>query len=100
PMGGGALASLARVDLRDIAPVLSEVSLTVASDVTNPLLGERGAAAVYGPQKGADEDQVRQLDTNLARYADLVEAASARSFRDVPGAGAAGGTTAGLLAIA
>jgi len=94
------LADLATVDLTEIAPVLEEVSLTVASDVTNPLLGERGAAAVYGPQKGADEAQMRELDRNLAHYADVLEAASGRSIRDVPGAGAAGGTTAGLLAIA
>ncbi len=60
--GGGALASLARVDLDDVAPILSEVSLTVASDVTNPLLGEMGAAATYGPQKGATAAQVKQLD--------------------------------------
>jgi glycerate kinase len=100
PFGGGALADLARVDLTDIASVLAEVSLTIASDVSNPLLGERGAAYVYGPQKGANEDQVRQLDANLDHYADLLEAASDRSIRDAPGAGAAGGTTAGLLAIA
>jgi glycerate 2-kinase len=98
--GGGALGRLASVDLNDVALVLGEVSLTVASDVTNPLLGERGAATVYGPQKGADETQVRLLDKNLAHYADLIEAASGRAIRDVPGAGAAGGTTAGLLAIA
>jgi glycerate kinase len=99
-LGGGALAELDHVDLTDVAPVLGEVSLTIASDVTNPLLGERGAATVYGPQKGADELQVRQLDANLRHYADLLEAASGRSIRDEPGAGAAGGTTAGLLAIA
>ena len=98
--GGGALAHLARADLTEVAPILAEVSLTVASDVTNPLLGERGAAAVYGPQKGADEAQVRELDRSLAHYADVLEAASGRAIRDVPGAGAAGGTTAGLLAIA
>lgn len=100
PPGGGGLVALSRVDLREVAPVLAEVSLTIASDVTNPLLGELGAAAVYGPQKGADEEQVRRLDANLAHYADVLEAASGRSIRDVAGAGAAGGTTAGLLAIA
>jgi glycerate kinase len=100
PPGGGALSRLAKVDLTDIAPVLGEVALTIASDVTNPLLGDRGAAAVYGPQKGANAAQVAQLEANLAKYADLLEAASGRAVRDVPGAGAAGGTTAGLLAIA
>ena len=100
PDGGGALGRLATVDLDEMAPVLAEVHLTVASDVTNPLLGSRGAAHVYGPQKGADKKQVRLLNDNLTRYASLLEAASGRDVRDVPGAGAAGGTVAGLLAIA
>ena len=100
PPGGGALADLAEVDLSGLSPVLSEVALTVASDVTNPLLGELGAAAVYAPQKGAHEAQVAALDRALARYADLLEVAAGRRVRDEPGAGAAGGTTFGLLAIA
>ena len=100
PMGGGALERLARVDLSGLAPILAEVELVIASDVTNPLLGELGAAATYGPQKGADPAQVERLDANLAHYADVLEAAVGRSLRDVPGSGAAGGTTAGLLAIA
>lgn len=100
PMGGGALEGVARVDLDGLAPVLGEVSVTVASDVTNPLLGETGAAATYGPQKGADTGQVALLDHALGHYADVLEMAAGRSVRDVPGAGAAGGTTAGLLSIA
>ncbi|HET7677874.1 MAG TPA: glycerate kinase [Candidatus Limnocylindrales bacterium] len=100
PPGGAALAQLARVDLSGLSPTLAEVHLTVASDVTNPLLGERGAAATYGPQKGANEAQVAQLDAALARYADRLEAATGKDVREVAGAGAAGGTTAGLLAIA
>lgn len=100
PGGGGALARLARVDLDGLARVLGEVWLTVASDVTNPLLGETGAASVYGPQKGADEAGVSRLEANLAHYADVLEAATGRPVRDIAGAGAAGGTTAGLLAIA
>jgi len=63
-------------------------------------LGELGAAATYGPQKGAREAQVEQLDLGLARYADVVEAATGRSLRDTIGSGAAGGTTFGLAAIA
>jgi glycerate kinase len=98
--GGGALGDLARVDLAELSPILAEVSLTIASDVRNPLLGKHGAAATYGPQKGATPAQVKTLDANLARYADQLEAASGREVRDTPGAGAAGGTTAGLLAIA
>ena len=100
PPGGGPLSQLASVDPSDIAEVLAEVSVVVASDVTNPLLGELGAAATYGPQKGANAEQVRLLDRNLAHYADVVEAAVGRSLRDEPGSGAAGGTTFGLLAIA
>lgn len=100
PLGGGALDRLARVDLSGLSPVLAEVALTIASDVTNPLLGELGAAATYGPQKGADARQVALLDRDLAHYADALEAAAGRPVRDVPGSGAAGGTTAGLLAIA
>nr|MDQ3555101.1 glycerate kinase [Chloroflexota bacterium] len=100
PMGGGSLDRLARVDLTGVPPILGEVQLIIASDVTNPLLGELGAAATYGPQKGADRPQVARLDANLAHYAEMLEAEVGRSLRDVPGSGAAGGTTAGLLAIA
>jgi glycerate kinase len=98
--GGGALADLARIDLSGLSPSLADVHVTVASDVTNPLLGELGAAATYGPQKGADEAQVAALDRSLQRYAGLLETAAGREFREVPGSGAAGGTTFGLLAIA
>jgi glycerate kinase len=98
--GGGALSRLASVDLDGLAPVLGEVSLTVASDVTNPLLGEAGAAAIYGPQKGATAPRVATLDGALAHFANVVEAAVGKRIRDTPGAGAAGGTGFGLLAIA
>ena len=65
-----------------------------------PAAGRARGRGDYGPQKGADEAQVRELDAALAHYADVLEAACGRTVRDVPGAGAAGGTTAGLLAIA
>ena len=89
--GGGALGRLASVDLSGLPTVLGEVPLTVASDVTNPLLGERGAAATYGPQKGAQPDEVAELDRNLRRYADLWKAASAGrcATRPAPGPPAA-----------
>ncbi len=99
-MGGGALGELARVDLDGLSPVLAEVHMTIASDVSNPLLGPTGAAAIYGPQKGLDAAAVARLDGHLARYADLLRAETGLDVRDVPGAGAAGGTTAALLAIA
>jgi len=76
------------------------VSLTVASDVSNPLLGEHGAAAMYGPQKGATPEQVDRLERNLRRYADVMEGSIGRPLRYEHGTGAAGGSTFGLLAIA
>jgi glycerate kinase len=100
PMGGGGLGDLARVDLDGLSPLLADVQLTIASDVSNPLLGESGAAAIYGPQKGLRPADVARLDGYLSRYADLLESATGLDVRDVPGAGAAGGTTASLFAIA
>ena len=98
--GGGALGRLAHVEMSGLSEVLAEVSLTVASDVTNSLLGAHGAAAIYGPQKGATAAQVAELERNLHRYADVVESAVGRPLRYEPGSGAAGGTTFGLMAIA
>jgi glycerate 2-kinase len=98
--GGRALSRLDSVDLSGIAEVLGEVSITIATDVTNPLLGETGAAATYGPQKGASREQVRELDAGLARLANVLEQATGRRERDTPGAGAAGGTGFALLEIA
>ena len=71
----------------------------VACDVSNPLLGPHGAAATYGPQKGATPDDVVALDAHLAGWADRLEAATGRHERDTPGAGAAGGVGFALLAI-
>jgi glycerate kinase len=98
PEGGAALARLARID-GQTDPRLIRPAIEVACDVTNPLLGPEGASAVYGPQKGATPQIVRELDAALARYADVVEAFIGRRIRDVPGAGAAGGLGAGLLAF-
>jgi glycerate 2-kinase len=95
--GGAALARLDRIDASGLDPRLAEVQLVVASDVTNPLCGPRGAAATYGPQKGADPAAVEELDAALATYGRAIEAATGRLVADLPGAGAAGGTTAGLL---
>jgi glycerate 2-kinase len=93
PRGGAALAALDRVDLSGLHPRLGEARVVVASDVDNPLLGPRGAAAVYGPQKGAGPDDVEILDAALARWADAVARVkpAAEQLRDRPGAGAAGG---------
>ena len=90
--GGGALARLATVDLAPLRD-LSGMEFLLASDVDNPLLGPSGAAAVYGPQKGASPAEVRLLKAGLRRWADLAEAAVGGPVpvREAPGAGAAGG---------
>jgi glycerate kinase len=76
-----------------------DVDLVVACDVSNPLLGPEGAAAVFGPQKGASPDQVAQLDARNAAWADQLEATTDRRERETPGAGAAGGVGFALLTI-
>jgi glycerate 2-kinase len=97
PPGGGPLVQLDRIDASGLDPRLQKLKITVASDVTNPLCGSRGAAATYGPQKGADEAAVHDLDAALAVYGNAIESAVGRLVADLPGAGAAGGTTAALL---
>ena len=87
------------VDLAGLDPRLAEVELRIACDVSNPLLGEHGAAATYGPQKGADAATVLGLDARLARWADGLDAATRKDERETPGAGAAGGTAFGLLSV-
>lgn len=97
--GGGELASLARIDLSGIDPRLAETEVIVACDVENPLAGARGASAVYGPQKGATPEMVRQLDANLRHYAEIIRRDLGKDVGEVPGAGAAGGLGAGLIAF-
>ncbi len=99
PMTGGSLERVAGVDLSGILPAGLWREVQVACDVANPLLGPEGAATVYGPQKGASPSDVARLERGMARYIDVVEAAIGRRVRDVPGAGAAGGLGAGLLAF-
>ncbi len=96
----GPVPDLSAIDLSGLDGRLATVRMRVACDVTNPLLGELGAAAVYAPQKGAWPEDVEALDTWLARYAVLLEAASGVSARNRPGAGAAGGAGFGLLCLA
>ncbi|MCY9672317.1 glycerate kinase [Bacillus pumilus] len=95
--GGGALHQLASIDLTGLDPRLQSVRLEAACDVDNPLTGERGASAVFGPQKGADEEMVQVLDKNLAHFAQIAEKQFNVSFEDAEGAGAAGGLGASLL---
>jgi glycerate 2-kinase len=95
--GGAELARLEHVDISGIDRRIREVEVLVASDVDNPLTGEHGASAVFGPQKGASPEAVAELDAALANFADKVEVAVGRSARDEPGAGAAGGLGFGLM---
>jgi glycerate 2-kinase len=100
PRGGASLAALDRVDLSGLHPGVAQARFVVASDVDNPLLGPNGAAAVYGPQKGASPDDVALLDAALARWADVVDAAAGSTgVRERPGAGAAGGVGYGAMAV-
>jgi len=97
--GGGELARLVNIEMADADPRLAEAEIRVACDVDNPLYGERGAAHVYGPQKGASPENVALLDANLRIFADVVERDLGMDVRDIPGAGAAGGLGAGLVAF-
>jgi glycerate kinase len=99
PHGGEGLSRLARIDLDQRHPALEKVEVVVACDVDNPLTGPQGASAIYGPQKGATPEMVRQLDADLARYANIVKRDVGLEVDTVPGAGAAGGLGAGLMAF-
>ncbi|KAF0815373.1 Glycerate 3-kinase [Andreprevotia sp. IGB-42] len=97
--GGGALDQLARVDLGGLDARLADCTIAVACDVDNPLCGPQGAAAVFGPQKGATPAMVAALDANLAHYASVLARATGRHVAPIAGAGAAGGLGAALLAV-
>ncbi len=99
PPGGAALARLARIDASDVHPKLRDIKVIAATDVTNPLCGPDGASAIFGPQKGATEAVVQDLDSALANYALVVSRDLGRDVGDRPGAGAAGGLGAGLMAF-
>ncbi|GAB3086635.1 glycerate kinase [Nocardioides zeae] len=99
PDGGGALGRLDRIDASGLDPRAAAVRWRIACDVRNPLVGERGAAAVFGPQKGAGPADVRVLDAGLRRLAAALLEATGVDVADLPGAGAAGGLPAGLHAL-
>jgi len=97
--GGAALLELDQIDLSGLDPRLRRVELLVACDVDNPLTGDRGASAIYGPQKGATMFDVGLLDKALTRLADLMARDLGGDVRNRPGAGAAGGLGAGLMGL-
>ncbi|MDH0646940.1 glycerate kinase [Pseudomonas sp. GD03858] len=89
--GGLALAQLARLDASDLDPRLAEVRVEVAADVDNPLCGDNGASAIFGPQKGASPAQVQALDQALGHFAEHCAGLLGKDLRHQPGSGAAGG---------
>lgn len=97
--GGAALASLASLDLTDLHPRLAAVEVVIAADVDNPLCGSQGASQIFGPQKGASPEQVRELDAALAHFATVTAATLGRDVSEQPGAGAAGGVGFAALAF-
>ena len=101
PRGGAALSRLARIDVAALNPKLKDVTIIGATDVTNPLCGPAGASAVYGPQKGASPEMVAELDAALANFGRVAQRDLGMDFlnEEHPGAGAAGGLGAGLMAF-
>ncbi len=97
PITGRDLARLTQIDMASL--LLPNVEIVIASDVTNPLLGPNGASAIYGPQKGADAAIVAELDAALANYAAVIWRDLGKAVAELPGAGAAGGMGAGLMAF-
>jgi glycerate 2-kinase len=97
--GGGALVNLAQLDLGSLRGTLGAVKIIVASDVDNPLLGPNGAAAVFGPQKGARPQDVQTLERGLRHWSELVSQATGRNDTERPGGGAAGGAGYAALAV-
>lgn len=97
--GGKYLDKIARIDISNLDSRIRETELVVMSDVTNPLCGENGAAVVYGPQKGATEEEIAILDKGLAQFAELICHMNLPDIRNLPGAGAAGGLGGGLVSF-
>ncbi|TVL50340.1 glycerate kinase [Shewanella algae] len=97
--GGAALAALATLDCSQLHPALNDCHFEVACDVDNPLCGERGASAVFGPQKGATEEMVTELDAALGHFADILVQSGFEDKRLQSGAGAAGGMGLGVMAF-
>ncbi len=97
--GGGALGDVNRIDTSGLDPKVKNADIIVACDVTNPLTGPEGASQVYGPQKGAGDAMVNKLDGNLAHFAGIIREQLDLDVEYIPGAGAAGGLGAGMLAF-
>lgn len=96
---GDTLSQIDRIDMSDLDPRLTNVEIIAMCDIDNPLCGENGAAAIFGPQKGASPEQVIALDAGLSHLADVIERDIGVDVRHIGGAGAAGGMGAGVMAF-
>lgn len=95
--GGIALLDLVNIDVSGLDPRLANVNVVVACDVNNPLCGTRGASAIFGPQKGATDEDIQELDAALANFAEIIAKNLHKDVAEIPGAGASGGLAAGLM---
>lgn len=96
---GATLKDISSIDATELVKTLAGVDVVVMCDIDNPLCGQRGAAAVYGPQKGADGAMVKELDAGLAHLAEMIQRDLGKDVAELPGAGAAGGMGAGAAAF-
>lgn len=99
PFGGGALNKLSKIDLTNFDKRINDIKIEVACDVNNPLTGEEGASAIFGPQKGATEEMINMLDSNLSHYAKIVKDQLGKDMASKNGAGAAGGLGFALISF-
>ena len=99
PFGGLALSKLNKIDLSNLNESLKGVTFEIACDVNNPLIGEKGASRIFGPQKGATEEMIVALDKALENYANVIKKDLGKDVAHIEGAGAAGGLGAALLAF-
>lgn len=97
--GGGSLGELHKIDCSDVHPMFQKVKITVACDVQNPLLGSSGATHIYGAQKGATPEMMEILEKNMVHFARILSQEFGSDYSNIPGAGAAGGLGAGLMAF-
>ncbi len=97
--GGAQLSRLDQIDISQIDERIEKTKFLVASDVQNPLCGPTGASNIYGPQKGATKEMIKILDHSLSHFADIIKRDLGKDIKDIPGAGAAGGLGAGLIAF-
>ena len=97
--GGAELLNIHHIDIAQMDPRIDKLEILVASDVKNPLCGPTGATRIYGPQKGATEKMMVILEKALAHFAELINETLHKDVKDIPGAGAAGGLGAGLMAF-